>query len=735
MTRHLAGRRTTGLFSPAPGSRPAVLAGLGNGIVISAPLPAGIATGNPQAAAWATLGAYLAAFTNKGGPRGPRTCGLLVAAVVDAAVFWIGARAAGLFPVTLAVLAALVFLAGMGTTVHPTLERLGTMPATALLVAAGAVGTTQTPAQLRPAALLVLAGGLWYAAATAVLTPAPRLRDVLHTLAQPYRAVGRTLSVLAVAQTPRTAPAHTADALRRAEAATRALRGPRGDEHLAELTDPLVRKAATLADLTAALAATGPPPAAVATPYTTATTRAAQQLARLADDLTRRRPATPHDSAPETSIAPLEAACDRMRAQSDAGAESYPDTARAGRQRRLLGRIDAVLTTARTDAHRLAQLARTPLPPPTTRAPRPTAARLRDAMTLTSATFRHALRATTVSTAVFALTQATALPHGEWATLAVLRVLRPQYAVTRERVVQRVVGNLVGGSCAALLIAAVHTQAAICLILFVIITAGFTLRPVNYAFWVIFGTPVVLLIGDVSHPGDWHDALVRIAMTFLGTAAALLGSRLLWPSWEHPRLAAETDHARRATAAYLDTALRSLAGPAQDGELAPARPAPDVELAPARAAAEKAVARAQSTAHHAHREPGHDRAALDREAATVAALDRLVALIAALMTHRTARAAHVPALALYTGHAARALDPAPGEDPAVHTDALAQAVEEMSLYLEDLHTRRRQELASEHTGDTAVRVRIRETAPVIELLAGIADTLPADPGPSATAAT
>ncbi|MER6468854.1 FUSC family protein [Streptomyces collinus] len=722
MTRHLAGRRTTGLFSPAPGSRPAVLAGLGNGIVISAPLPAGIAAGNPQAAAWATLGAYLAAFTNKGGARRPRTRGLLVAAVVDAAVFWVGARAAGLFPVTPAVLAALVFLAGMGTTVHPVLERLGTMPATALLVAAGAVGTTQTPAQLRPAALLVLAGGLWYAVATAVLTPAPRLRDVLHTLAQPYRAVGRTLSVLADPRSPRPALAPTADALRRAEEATRALRGPQGDEHLAELTDPLVRKAATLADLTTALAATGPPPAAVVTPYTAATSRAAQQLARLADDLTRRRPPTPHDSAPETAMAPLEAACDRMRAQSAAGTQSYPDTARAGRQRRLLGRIDTVLTAARTDAHRLALLARTPLPPPATRVPRPTAARLRGTMTLTSTTFRHALRVTTVSTAVFALTEATTLPHGEWATLAVLRVLRPQYAATRERVVQRVVGNLVGGSCAALLIAAVHTQAAISLFLFVIITAGFTLRPVNYAFWVVFGTPVVLLIGDVSHPGDWHDALIRIAMTCLGTAAALLGSRLLWPSWEHPRLAAETEHARRATAVYLDTALRSLARPDRDGDLASVR-----------ATAEKAVARAQSTAHHAHREPGHDRAALDREAATVAALDRLVALIAALMTHRTARAAHVPALDLYTGHAAPALDPPQGEDPAVHSDALAEAVEEMSLHLEDLHARRRRELAGEHTGDTAVRVRIRETAPVIELLATIADTLP-EPGDGPSAA-
>ncbi|MFJ4585264.1 FUSC family protein [Streptomyces echinatus] len=780
-----------------------MVAGLANGVAIGVLLLAGVAAGDAAAGAWAAMGAYLAAFTNKGGARRPRTCGLLVAAVVDGAVFAAGAATAAWFPVTLVLLAVLVFLAAAGSRTHPVLERLGTMPATALLVAAGSAATGAT---MSGASVLVLLGGLWYAAATAVLTPPARMRDVLGPLAQPYRLIGRSLGSLAACPSAvfpaDTARPHPAAALRRAEGAARELRGPRGSERLADLADPLVGRAAALADLTVALAATGPPPAAVRMPCTAVIRGAEQQLQRLVDTLTR-RPSTGADNDPDTAqtaqstraaLAALEAACDRMRAQVAAGALPYADSARAGRQRHLLTRITTAITAAQQDARALLALATTRLPPPptapptveaappttratalpvtpaapptaeasapstvppaaaagvpptteaappsapaappSTQAPAHTAtpasvpaaasafrrsARLRGLRwmrgvpALPASTSRHALRTTTVAGVVFLLTQAAALSHGEWATLAVLRVLRPQYAVTRERVAQRVIGNVVGGGCAAVLIAVVHEPAALCLILFVLISAGFTLRPVNYAFWVVFGTPLVLLIGDVSHPGDWLDAAVRIAMTLLGTSAALLGSRLLWPSWEHPRLAAHTAHAATATAAYLDTVLGSLGRPTR-------RP----DAATTRGAAEKALAQAHTTCQNAHREPGHDPAALDDAARLLWTLDRLVVLTAALTTHVTPRTAHIPALASYTGHATAALSGRHAGQTARHLDALTDDLDEMSLYLDDLHTRRHRELAAGCTGETRSRAAIREDGPVIELLAAIAAVL------------
>ncbi|MBB5931967.1 hypothetical protein FHS34_007476 [Streptomyces echinatus] len=366
------------MFAPVSGSRPAVVAGLANGVAIGVLLLAGVAAGDAAAGAWAAMGAYLAAFTNKGGARRPRTWGLLVAAVVDGAVFAAGAATAAWFPVTLVLLAVLVFLAAAGSRIHPVLERLGTMPATALLVAAGSAATG---APMSGASVLVLLGGLWYAAATAVLTPPARMRDVLGPLAQPYRLIGRSLGSLAACPSAvfpaDTARPHPAAALRRAEGAARELRGPRGSERLADLADPLVGRAAALADLTVALAATGPPPAAVRMPCTAVIRGAEQQLQRLVDTLTR-RPSTGAENDPDTAqtaqstraaLAALEAACDRMRAQVAAGALPYADSARAGRQRHLLIRITTAITAAQQDARALLALATTRLPPPPTARP------------------------------------------------------------------------------------------------------------------------------------------------------------------------------------------------------------------------------------------------------------------------------------------------------------------------------------------------------------------------------
>ncbi|MEU9133836.1 hypothetical protein AB0D08_38080 [Kitasatospora sp. NPDC048540] len=117
-------------------------------MAVGLPLLMGVVTGDTSAGALACLGAYVAAFTNKGGPRRQRTTGLVVAAAVNALAFWTGEMVAGLFPVALTLLMTLVFLAAMGSMVHGMMARLGTMPVTALLTGAGE-GTSGTDGQLR----------------------------------------------------------------------------------------------------------------------------------------------------------------------------------------------------------------------------------------------------------------------------------------------------------------------------------------------------------------------------------------------------------------------------------------------------------------------------------------------------------------------------------------------------------------------------------------------------------
>ncbi|MFE9566697.1 FUSC family protein [Streptomyces sp. NPDC006487] len=697
------------LFAPVPGSRPASVAGLVNGVAVGLPLLAGIAAGDPGAGAWACLGGYLSAFTNKGGPRGRRTLRLVTAAAVNTAAFAVGELVTHLFPLALLLLAALVLLASLGDAVHPLAGRLGTMPATALLSGAGSAAAG--PADPGRTALLVLCGGIWYAVATAVLTPAPRLREVLGTVGEPFREIGRHLARIADG-TATTADEHarTAAALARADAVVRSLRGQGGDERMAALLAPLVRHAAALADLTEAAAAAGAGPPRSGPAFTAAAGALADRIGRTAALPAHRPGRAPSGPDPRSALAELDAACDALRARAAAGREPYPVVARAAHGRRLLARIADEADLAHAAAADLpvsprARVRPAPVPGPATDRARPVPG---------SAALRHAARVTAVACAVFTLVCALGLPHGEWATLAVLRVLRPRYADTLERVGQRIAGNLIGGTCAALLIAGIHQPVALAAVVFAVITLGFTLRPVNYAFWVVFGTPLVLLIGDVSEPGDWRTAAVRIAMTLLGSAAALVGGYLLWPTWEQGRLAARTERATAATTAYLDEVLRRLVPRTVPGT---------TPRGPARTAADRALAELRDAERATRREPGHDRAAADRAGAVADTLYALTSSLGALAAQPApaARGRGIPALADYAAHAGAALTARTAQEHEMQDRALAGALDEMHLYVEELHARRQRELAAGRAGEeTGTRAAIREDGPVVDLLAVIA---------------
>ena len=96
---------------------------------------------------------------------------------------------------------------------------------------------------------------------------------------------------------------------------------------------------------------------------------------------------------------------------------------------------------------------------------------LRNAMRLRSTTYRHALRVTAITSVLFAVVEIAHLDHGEWAALAALRVLRPQYGATTQRAWQRVVGNVVGGTSAAVAIAWIHSPPVLAALVFVIIAS------------------------------------------------------------------------------------------------------------------------------------------------------------------------------------------------------------------------------------------------------------------------
>jgi len=148
----------------------------------------------------------------------------------------------------------------------------------------------------------------------------------------------------------------------------------------------------------------------------------------------------------------------------------------------------------------------------------------------TAPAVRHALRLSITVALVYGTTALLRLPYGYWATVAVVVVMQPQAAATLPRMLERIVGSIVGGLAAALLIYLVSSPTALMLAVFPIAAATVALRSVNYSLFVAFVTALFVLVADMMSPGaGLAIAKARALDNVLGSLFGMAGSLLLWP--------------------------------------------------------------------------------------------------------------------------------------------------------------------------------------------------------------
>jgi uncharacterized membrane protein YccC len=172
---------------------------------------------------------------------------------------------------------------------------------------------------------------------------------------------------------------------------------------------------------------------------------------------------------------------------------------------------------------------------------------------------RHAVRGALLVTSVLVLTHLLGLPEAYWATMAVILVQQGQPASTWPRALERSLGSVAGGALSALLGWALVSPWLLTAAVFPLAMATMALRTVNYALFVMFLTPLFVLVTELTQPGASHLALAwqRVANNVLGSAVALSGTFLLWPAWERPRLAILLADAIEANGAYAMLAFRA----------------------------------------------------------------------------------------------------------------------------------------------------------------------------------
>ena len=177
---------------------------------------------------------------------------------------------------------------------------------------------------------------------------------------------------------------------------------------------------------------------------------------------------------------------------------------------------------------------------------------------------RHAARVATVVAIAYLITRWCALPYGYWATMAVVVVMQPQAATTLPRMLERMLGSVLGGAAAAALAMLLVAPWQLALVVFPLAAATIALRAVSYTLFVLFLTPLVVLVAELIAPGHGMGlAVTRATNNLLGSLLAFAGARILWPEPATPSFVDQLASAVEANLRYAAAVLRPDAAAAE----------------------------------------------------------------------------------------------------------------------------------------------------------------------------
>lgn len=148
-------------------------------------------------------------------------------------------------------------------------------------------------------------------------------------------------------------------------------------------------------------------------------------------------------------------------------------------------------------------------------------------------------------------------PHAYWIVLTIVIIMKPGFALTRQRNTARLVGTLMGCGLAFLLFYVTTNEHVLLTTLVVSLIAGFSFILLNYLLASVFNTVTVLIMLHFLLPDTFGLVGERALDTTIGSLVALAFSYVL-PWWEARSLPSLADAAIRANERYLRAGLEHI---------------------------------------------------------------------------------------------------------------------------------------------------------------------------------
>lgn len=163
---------------------------------------------------------------------------------------------------------------------------------------------------------------------------------------------------------------------------------------------------------------------------------------------------------------------------------------------------------------------------------------------------KAALRQTAGVVWVYFAAMVFGLGYPYWASMAVIVVLQSAARITWTRGLERILGSLLGGVIALLLLSGTNDATVLSVASVVLAAVAISLRTVNYTIFVIFLTMLFIIVTEMLQPGTGISE-ARVLDNIIGSIVALAAVFSIWPDSE-PSLQTRLENGFAANRAFLE---------------------------------------------------------------------------------------------------------------------------------------------------------------------------------------
>ncbi|MDB2607068.1 FUSC family protein, partial [Zobellia sp.] len=145
--------------------------------------------------------------------------------------------------------------------------------------------------------------------------------------------------------------------------------------------------------------------------------------------------------------------------------------------------------------------------------------------------FKHALRLAVTVMMGYGIGTIFDFQNPYWILLTIIIILRPSYGLTKTRSKDRIIGTLIGGAIAFIIVSLVQSPYVFAILGICSLIVAFSMIQRNYKAAATFVTLSVVFVYGIMRPDIIAVIQFRILDTVIGAVLSFLATLVLWPAW------------------------------------------------------------------------------------------------------------------------------------------------------------------------------------------------------------